>query len=490
MNDNLSELTALFEGCESVHTQMGLDEDTAKAYRFYEGEQWYGLESGSEELPVYNFIAPLVKYKTAMVAMNSMSINYSAPISDEKYAGVCSALSKLAAAKWENLEMDSKCWDAVRGAMIGGDSFAYFYNGDGECQIIDRTDVYLGDESIPDISKQPYIFIRERRSVSELKKQAVENGISEQDAQSIVADEDDEDMGRDKCTSLLYMELVGGDLHFIRFTKDLIYQPRQVIKGLGCYPIAAMVSARRRGSARGAGEVLPLVPNQIEINRNLVRRLLNAKLTAYSRLVYANDRIVNPAALTEVGTAIEVEGGSVSALKDAVSYLTPASMSPDAKNLSDELLSITKELSGAGDAVLGSIDPTQASGTAIIAVRDQAALPLNEQTAVFRRFVEDIARIWYRLWCVYNPQGIEAEGEIISADILGALEPNVRVDVSSANPFSKFAREQALERLFTAGHITFEEYIGSLDDDSSVPKSKLEHIIKNRGGNTDVNRQN
>ena len=38
----------------------------------------------------------------------------------------------------------------------------------------------------------------------------------------------------------------------------------------------------------------------------------------------------------------------------------------------------------------GQIDPTQASGTAIIATRDQAALPLNEQVARYRQFVEDV----------------------------------------------------------------------------------------------------
>ncbi len=481
--DSASELWSKFEQCEKVHTRMGLDEDTARAYRFYEGDQWYGLESGNEELPVYNFIAPVVKYKTAMVAMNNMCINYNAPFSDESAQRICVSLSDLAMQKWERFKMDSKCWDIVRAAMIGGDSFAYFYNGDGGCQILDRTDVFLGDESIADISGQPYIFIRERKSVSDVKKIATDNGISMQSVADILPDEDENDLGSDKCTSLLYMELRDGDLYFTRLTKNVIYQPKQVIKNLNCYPIASFVCARSRGSARGKGEVNPLVANQIEINRNLVRRLMNAKLTAYSRLVYANDRIVNPKALTEVGTAIEVEGGGISTIKDAVNYLTPSSMSPDAKILSDELLSVTKDLSGAGDAALGSIDPTEASGAAIIAVRDQAELPLNEQTAVFRQFVEDIAKIWYRLMVVYNPNGIELpDGEKVSADELEALEPGIRIDVSNASPFSKYARNQSVEKLFTMGHITFEEYVSLLDDDSSVPKSKLEHIIKNRGG--------
>lgn len=486
-----TELWKKFESCTDVHRRMDLDESTARAYRFFEGEQWYGLESGNEEMPIYNFIAPIVRYKTSMVAMNNMSITYSAPASDLKTEKICAALSKLALKKWEQLKMDSKCWDAVKASMISGDSYAYFYDGDGSCQILDRTDVFFADESNPDINSQPYILIRERKHVSEVRRIAEQNGISKDIVLSIQPDDDIDDLGREKCTSILMLELRDGDLYFKRFTKTVIYQPEQVIKGLGCYPVASLVHSPKRASARGIGEVEPLIPNQIEVNRNLVRRLLNAKLTAYSRLVYSADRITNPKALTEVGTAIEVEGGGVNSIKDAVNYLTPSSMSPDAKILSDEILSVTKDLSGAGDAALGSVNPTEASGAAIIAVRDQAALPLNEQTARFKQFAEDIARIWYRLWVVYSPSGLELpDGIVVTSAQISALEPEIRIDISNTSPFSKYAREQALEKLFTLGHISFEEYVSVLDDDSSVPKSKLKHIIENRGGSINDSGQN
>ena len=78
----------------------------------------------------------------------------------------------------------------------------------------------------------------------------------------------------------------------------------------------------------------------------------------------------------------------------------------------------------------------------------------------------------------------------ISAGQLDILQPQVRVDVSSTNPFSKYAREQSLSQLFSMGHLTFEEYVWALDDDSSVPKSKLEQIIKSRGGQNNVDIEN
>ncbi len=477
-----------FEAAVAVHSRMGIDADTQKAYRFYEGDQWYGLESGGEQMPVYNFISPVVRYKTAMVAQNSISICYSAPTKSDRDQNICTQLSRLALAEWERLKMDSKCWDAVKAAMIAGDSYLYFYDDIGSAQVIDRTDIFFADESQPDILKQDYIFIKERVSVDTVRAEAINNGIDEKTALTIMPDEEEGDLGIGKCTCVLKMWITEGALHFLRFTKECVYAPEQVIDGLDCYPIASLICTPSRKNARGTGEVLPLVANQIEINRNLARRILNAKLTAYSRLVYASDRITNPKALSEVGTAIEVDGGGVSSINDAVSYLTPSSMSPDAKTLSDELLSVTKELSGAGDAALGSIDPTQASGSAIIAVRDQAALPLNEQTARFRQFCEDIARIWYKLWSVYNPDGLllPDDSEVSPAE-LKLLCPDVRVDISNTSPFSKYARESALERLFSMGSITFEEYVDALGDDSTVPKAALLKIIK---GRTNITKEN
>lgn len=476
---DLQELWQKYESALAVHTSLGIDADTERAYRFYEGDQWYGLESSGEELPVYNFIAPVVRYKTAMIAMNNMSVNYSVPSNDSRLSKICSLLTSKAVAKWEREQMDSKCWDAVKAALIGGDSYVYFYDGDRGSQIIDRTDIFFEDESNPDINSQQYVLIRERLPADEVQRLAAASGIGEKEASEIVPDGEDDG----KCTCVLMLCKEEDGIGFVKFTKTCVYQPKQLITGLDIYPIASLRCTEKRASARGIGEVLPLIPNQIEINRNLARRLVNAKLTAYSRLVYASDRIADPSALCEVGSAIEVEGGGVNSIKDAVNYLTPSSMSPDAKNLSDELLTVSKDLAGAGDAALGSVNPTEASGAAIIAVRDQAALPLNEQTARFRKFAEDIARIWYRLWVVYNPSGLVFDdGTFVGRDELTALEPDVRIDISNSSPFSKYAREQALEKLFTMGHITFEEYIESLDDDSSVPKSKLMHILKNRGG--------
>ncbi len=102
---------------------------------------------------------------------------------------------------------------------------------------------------------------------------------------------------------------------------------------------------------------------------------------------------------TEMGSAIAVSDSTIADVHGAVGYLTPSPMSPDAKNISDEMITLTRELAGAGQAVTGNVDPTLASGTAIIAVRDQALIPLEELTAAYKAFVEEVARVGTTCGC-------------------------------------------------------------------------------------------
>ena len=284
---------------------------------------------------------------------------------------------------------------------------------------------------------------------------------------------------------LLFWRDEDGTVCCARSTRDVIYRPTVRLcggngRGLRRYPIASMSWLRQRGSSRGAGLVHGLIPNQIETNKMLARRLMNAKVSAFSRMVYNADKVLNKEAIEQVGAAIQVRDMQASRVSDIVTYLGAAPMSPDARQLSEELVSQTRELAGAGNAALGQVNPEQASGAAIIAARDQAALPLNEQIADFRQFIEDVAAIWFELWAVYAPVPLGLPPWQISAEELGKLRVEIRIDVAPNSPLSHYAQEQALEKLFDRGAISFEEYVEALDENATAPKSKLEQIVKRR----------
>lgn len=435
-SDEATEIWKKYQQGVNHHNQIGLYEKVRKAYRFFEGDQWHGLESDGEVMPMYNFIQPVVEHKAASVAMNGMAINYSPMEYGSDYqtaVRACDVLNRYAARQWELLKMDKLGWAIIKDACIAGDSYLYFYDRNLHAQIIDGPNVYFADETSRDIQSQDWIIIAERRFVEDVRREAKENDLTQEEIDLIGPDSDTGQLLGDdarqnsqqedkRCTSLLYMRKnEEGIVTIRRSTQNVVYQPEEVMqgkekesgkpsgKGMQLYPLAGLWWVPKKESVRGVGEVTPLIPNQIEVNKMLVRRLMNAKITAFGRMVYNKRTVANPESVAEVGSAIEVMDTPATRVTDHVAYLHPSPMSADAKNLTDEMISQTRDLAGAGDAALGQINPEQASGSAIIAVRDQAALPLNEQIAEYKQFCEDVAAIWFDLWVAYHPNGMEVE---------------------------------------------------------------------------------
>ena len=75
--------------------------DIDKFHRFYNGEQWQGLESGGIEPIVYNIIKPIVKYKTGVINANGYEIvftpnNYDKHEFQKEMEELCKNLNKYA----------------------------------------------------------------------------------------------------------------------------------------------------------------------------------------------------------------------------------------------------------------------------------------------------------------------------------------------------------------------------------------------------------
>ena len=91
-----------------------------------------------------------------------------------------------------------------------------------------------------------------------------------------------------------------GTVHFSVATRWVTIAEDEDL-GISLYPIAHFNWEEKEGSARGEGEVRYLIPNQIEVNRTEVRRVLTVKYQAYPQKVVDVSKIANPQALNTVG---------------------------------------------------------------------------------------------------------------------------------------------------------------------------------------------
>ena len=84
-----------YQAGKDHHNRTNMYTQAEKCHRFYEGDQWHGLQAGDEELPMLNFIKPICRYKIVMVAMNDTAILFSPMDNDPKKAEICEALTAL-----------------------------------------------------------------------------------------------------------------------------------------------------------------------------------------------------------------------------------------------------------------------------------------------------------------------------------------------------------------------------------------------------------
>ena len=541
-----------------------------KCWNFFVGKQWEGIEADGEDLPFLNFIHANILRKVTTIYTNRMAVNYSDMQGRTEMEPVYEALSQMFSAKWEKANEDTLCRRTIKHGGIVGDGYQYFPTGEVEdVQIIYNTDILFGNESEQNIQRQPYIIIQERRSVEDVKELARQNGIPEDEIALIRPDhETDHTLGntdevenadssdsmkvtmithfekkKEPITEAIWEDGEDGErvgrieqvgerdvVYVAKCTKDAMVEYERPIKGepseiqrmkgrqgraLSLYPVCKFSWEEIPNDARGVSQVESLIPNQILINKTLARRSMVTQTVAYGRLAYDETMISNPDDLQRVGVPIAVSSGGAQSVNQAVSYLNPATHSPEPKQLTDDLLEITQELSGSGDTTMGNIDLQRVAASAIVAVNDQAQSMHDDTVANLQQFVEDLANLWVELWQVFSPNGLmvvmkqqveqvvtdpvtgqpaidpmtgqpqtemkEVELPVeITAEQLDELKPVTRIDVTKDNSFTREAQQQVIDGLLDKGLISLEEWCELATDTSPVPKHGLEVILERR----------
>ena len=72
-----TEIWQKYEKCKNYMDGKSIVSKTERNWNFYIGRQWEGIKTGGQELPMLNFIKPIVQYKVSSVAQNAMTAVYS-----------------------------------------------------------------------------------------------------------------------------------------------------------------------------------------------------------------------------------------------------------------------------------------------------------------------------------------------------------------------------------------------------------------------------
>lgn len=492
--------------------------DTNQAWNFFCGEQWKGLKSGNVTMPMMNFIHSNVMRLVTTVYSNRLAVTYTDLEGRAEMQPLYDLLQTKFLEDWEQAKEDVFMRATLKEACITGDGIQYFGHGAdaSKVQRLDNTAVLYGDESEPDIQKQPYIIIHQRETVKSVREQAQKNGLDENEVSRIVSDtetkeiignrqevDENEAAQNGKVTTLIYFtKNEEGIVCTMRCTSAVVYEPFHELrgeasaidesmgikgKGLRLYPLIKLSWELRPNDARGVSHVKGLIPNQIELNKNLARLSMASKNFSFPKLAYLENAVTNADQLDVVGGKIEVQGTDVNEINKMITYIQPAQVSNIPKQLSDDLLQITQELSGSGENTLGQIELNRVAASAINAVNERAESMLDEQVSALAQCGEEFASLMAELHTVYEPDGFVVErvetdpmtGEqipvktVVTQEMLDMMKPSVRVDVTKENSFNILARDKWLDDLLAANLIDLETRVRLASNGSPIPKNEM-----------------
>ncbi len=481
MMQTAEQIYAQYKKGMSYKQSIDLYETVKKNQNFYVGNQWEGVNAPELDKPVFNILKRVCNMFIASIVSDDIGASIRPFSEDATSRTAARLLEKEVERALEHAKVKSKNRDALKNACVDGDCCFYVYfdeqaktgqaaRGLPQVDLIDNTNVMFANTATPEVQKQSYIIIAQRRHIDDVRREAAANGVSQTEIDAIAPDADENELTRyeeaQNVTVLVKLWRENGTIHCAKATqKAFVKYPFDT--GLTLYPIAYMSWEKVKNSCHGQAAVTELLPNQIFINKCYAMGMDYVKKMAFPKLIYDGNKFPNGFS-NRIGEAIKVSGN----VNDAV---TNAFRMPDMSNqvmeLVEKTMAYTKEYMGASDASLGTMRPDNAA--AIIALQKATTAPLELNRLAFYQFVEDYIRVFIDV--IANCYGLrtvsltDETGNSIQAEfdfgILRDIAFDLEVNIGASAYWSEITQTQTADNLFNKGIITDPEvYLESIPE--------------------------
>lgn len=528
-----NEIFSEYRKCLDYDTNIELFDTVEKNQRFYNGEHWTGVNAPDLIKPVFNLIKRVVSYFVAMIVSDDIGIKLSPYDETEEAMTTANILTREIDHVIETTKYKEKTRDIIKNSCVDGDAAFYFsfnpeietgqdIKGAIEVSIIDNTNIYFGNPYDCDVQNQPYIIVQQRLYTEQVKDMARKEGVSEDEIQNIVSDADDIENTTiyqntsDELTTVITKfwkekqtveetdefgivnKKTVESVHFIKCTSKVTLK-EDTDTGYTRYPIAYMSWEKVKKSYHGRSPITGVIPNQVFINKLFSMCMLYVTNNGFPRVLYDAARFGKSAS-----AMTSLKGINATNL-DLLGKFMDASKAPDFSNqiiqLISDTIAYTKEFLGANDAALGNVKPDNTS--AIIAVQQASAVPLQLQKLAFYEFVEDSVRIIMDIMsCDYGIRNVKINAEEseklgltqidpttgaampignvdINFNLLETLQNSLNVSVGESSYWSELMNIQTMDNLFAKGIITNPiDYLESVPDKYLSGKQKLIDSLK------------
>ena len=519
MNNNPNKVWQEYQRIQEYLTRRNVYETVKTNENFYEGKQWEGVKTENMPKPVVNILQRVVKYMIATLSSNEVAVSIT-PFSEssddiDKMKPIAEEVEKvIERAKIKEASKLSIRNAAVDGAAYMMQTFDPDYEtgqdikGCIENMVIDNTNMYFGNPYSSDIQKQPFIIVALRQFVGQVKEEARELGVREEDIEQIRPDTDSNlanDDSDDLCTVLLKfykkktriketvidIDEFGAETEVeietdrtentVWFTKTTekvtLIEPTDL--GYTRYPIACFGWDPIKNSYLYTSPITAVIPNQIFINKCFAIAQMYGQQSAFPKIVYDKSKVDIEKLLNSTNPNAVV---GIDMMGKFLDFIKIPDFSNNILDLLDATITQTKECMGVNDASLGNVSPDNTS--AIIALQEASNVPLELQRQGFYQFWEDTVRNIIDIMA--NTYGtrlvvtdVDGQKTLASVDfsMLKDLNFEVNVDIGEGAQFSEIAQINTLDKLFQAEVIDAKTYIDSIPSKYIPNKGKISQYV-------------
>ncbi|MGE4213151.1 MAG: hypothetical protein AB7E42_00035 [Anaerotignaceae bacterium] len=515
--------------------------------RFKQGDQWPEATERTKALPrpVFNIIRLFVTNKKSNVLNQNMKMVYSsaetASSVDESGQGMGMDDDSVAQAiqgamdytnysenLWYELDQDELNDQFVEDAASCGTGILHYYWDDtvkgGQLQpyigalrgeTIDALNIFFANPQLTDVQKQPWVIISSREDVKTVRERAKGSKLSKADIELISPDNDSDSEGYDtakkeqdgseKVTVLTKYYRKEGKVYYSKSTRSVVlendkcltpetYTKEEIaqLASMGMevpqsavidrYPIVVMQWQKRKKCMFGAGEIEGIIPNQKAINFNIAMMLLSVQDNAWPKLV------TKPGALRQVITNLpgEILTDYYSS-GDGVKYMQPPNFNYMAISLVDKVMELSRSTSGVTEVATGEQLGANMAASAIIALQNQAKVPIENIQKRFYRSIKDVGKIWEQFFKTYYnmPRMMtvdDVQGGVTASPFLGEQYKNVefklKIDVGPASAYSESLAMATLDKMYDKGDIGLEMYAELAPNNVMPFKETLKKLVQ------------
>ena len=495
----------------NVYDQVKINE------KFYEGNQWDGVDAPDIAKPVMNELARIGNYQIAALSSKGVGVSIMPFHSEDKE--VADAISKSTEDVIEQAKMEENSRQAIRDGFVDGCSYAFQnfnenekakgYEGIIEEEMLDITQVYFGNPFSNKIQSQPYIILAFRQYIEQVKQEAKERGLNQDAIDSIMPDNDSHllhDETNDKlCTVLLKLwkeekPLIKKDesmdeygniiiqeietdetiktVHFSKSTKS-VFLVDDIDLDYKRYPIARFGWSKKKNSFLYDSPVSANITNQIFINKCFAYADEYLLKGAFPKIAFDSTKVHYEDLIKEGMGSLNL--ASLDILGKFLDFTKAPELPVQLNNFITLSIQEMRTTSGINDAALGDVKPDNTS--AIIALQESANAPLELQRQEFYEFWEDRVRNIIDIMSVRFGQRvitIEEQPFLMDYDKIQDINYDLKIDIGSGSQYSELAQITTLDNLLGRGLIQLEDYLEAIPDKLLPKKNVLLKRAKER----------